>query len=68
MDYSTRITYDPTDHNAQLFGYEKAQAGEAWTCNGGIGILDTDEIGQHVRLASTDEAIGVLAYWEQQRQ
>ncbi len=40
-------------------GYEKAAAGEAWSVNAGIGVMDDGA----VRVATEREAAGVQDYW-----
>lgn len=68
MDYIDRYL-DRQDRNyaeAEFStGWRTANAGKAWTVNGGIGLLYEDAIGQHVRLATPAEAAGVRTYWEQ---
>ena len=64
MDYTNRLE-DRTDHNAQLHGWELAEAGKAYRANGGIAVVEGDEIGTVARLVKdVDEIRGILAYWQ----
>ena len=53
-------TEDRDEAAAMTYGFLIAQAGEAWTVNGGIGIREDGA----VRLATVDEDKGVRAYWQ----
>ena len=69
-DFSHRLErpeYDPVDVSDPDFdaGWQAADANEAWTANGGIAIMDEDALGRHARLANSQEAAGVQAYWQQ---
>ena len=50
-------TYDDDEH----YGWYKAEMGEAWTVNGGIGLMEDGA----VRVANSDEADGVRRYWRE---
>lgn len=54
-------TEDRNEAAAMTYGWNKANDGEAWTVNGGIGIMEDAA----VRLATIDEAAGVQAYWKE---
>jgi len=64
MDYTHRLE-DRTDSRAQLYGWQAAEAGNAYRTNGGIAIIERDEIGTVARLVSdVDEMRGIIAYWQ----
>ncbi len=64
MDYTHRLE-DRTDDSAQLYGWQAAEAGNAYRANGGIAIIERDEIGTVARLVKdVDEMRGILAYWQ----
>ena len=53
-------TEDRDEAAAMTYGWFMAQAGEAWTVNGGIGIREDGA----VRLATVGEDKGVRQYWQ----
>jgi hypothetical protein len=55
LDAEERIERQDAEH----YGWYKAEMGEAWTVNAGIGIIENGV----VRVANSDEAAGVRRHW-----
>jgi hypothetical protein len=58
--YLDQMDVEPGDDD-EHYGWYKAEMGEAWTVNAGIGI---NEAGA-VRIANDDEARGVRRHWRE---
>ena len=58
--YLAQMDVEPGDDD-EHYGWYKAEMSEAWTVNGGIGILESGA----VRIANSDEARGVRRHWRE---